>query len=139
MTAAKRYAKEHGYRHCRYYRDWYSYHVYIVDNTTTDRHDPNPPCIGYYTYLLTDEFDYWFASLDEMDDISSGHMEFIKNRKSDKIYWVESNSKGEHLFTFDKRKIFNLFRDYPYKLTAEQKEIFDRENPFWKDYFKDRQ
>ena len=32
-----------------------------------------------------------------------------------------------------------LFADYPYKLTAEQKAIFDRENPFWRDFFIDMQ
>lgn len=46
---------------------------------------------------------------------------------------------GEYLFTFDKQTIFNLFRDYPYKLTDEEKRIFDKENPYWKYFFKDRQ
>ena len=46
---------------------------------------------------------------------------------------------GHHLFSFDKKKIYNLFADYPHNLTAEEKEIFDKENPFWKDFFSDRQ
>lgn len=41
-------------------------------------------------------------------------------------------------FTFDKKKIFNLFADYPWKLTAGQKEIFDKENPYWVEFFADR-
>jgi len=41
-------------------------------------------------------------------------------------------------FSFDKKEIFNLFRDYPYKLTQEQKDIFNAENPYWADFFKDR-
>ncbi len=45
---------------------------------------------------------------------------------------------GEHLFSFDKKQVFNLFQDYHYKLTKEQKEIFDKENPHWKEFFKDR-
>lgn len=64
---------------------------------------------------------------------------FYKNNDTDQIWWVDNIEKvGEHLFTFDKKQVFNLFEDYPYKLTKEQKEIFDKENPFWKDFFKDR-
>jgi hypothetical protein len=56
-----------------------------------------------------------------------------------KVKWVSDRNKiGEHLFTFDGKKIFNLFRDYPHKLTKEQKEIFDSENPYWANFFKDR-
>ena len=46
--------------------------------------------------------------------------------------------KLTYIFSFDKKVKFNLFRDYPYKLTLEQKEIFDKENPYWADFFKDR-
>lgn len=45
---------------------------------------------------------------------------------------------GERFFTFDGITIFNLFRDYPYKLTPEQKEIFDEKNPYWADFFKEK-
>ena len=65
---------------------------------------------------------------------------FYKEHQNDQIWWVDDpESLGEHLFSFDKETIFNLFQDYPYKLTKEQKEVFDRENPYWKDFFKDRQ
>jgi len=53
--------------------------------------------------------------------------------------WIRNpEQKGERLFTFDGVKIFNLFEDYPYELTEEQKRIFDEVNPFWADFFKDR-
>lgn len=53
--------------------------------------------------------------------------------------WIKNpEQKGEFLFTFDGKQIFNLFRDYPYKLTKAQKEQFDAENPYWADYFKSR-
>lgn len=65
--------------------------------------------------------------------------DFFKNKSSDTIWWIANlDSKGEFLFSFDKKQIFNLFRDYPYKLTKEQKEIFDKENPYWKEFFKYR-
>ena len=36
----------------------------------------------------------------------------------------------------DRKTVFNLMTDYPEKLTPEQKEIFDKENPYWKVYFR---
>ena len=60
---------------------------------------------------------------------------FCKQQKNDTIWWVNNDAVGEMEFTFDKKQIFNLFRDYPWKLTPEQKEIFDRENPLWADFF----
>mgnify|MGYP003340441886 CR=1 FL=1 len=64
-----------------------------------------------------------------------------KNNPKDKIWWLDNGDevKGEWVFTFDKVTYFNMFADYPDKLTPEQKQIFDRENPFWADYFKDRE
>lgn len=66
--------------------------------------------------------------------------DFYKNNESDKVFWVDNiDTKGEHLFTFDKVNIYNLFADYPYKLTSEEKAIFDEENEYWRDFFSDRQ
>lgn len=57
-----------------------------------------------------------------------------------KCKWVsDRNYKGRMLFTFDGEQVFNLFRDYPHKLTPEQKRIFDEENPFWAEFFKNRE
>lgn len=64
---------------------------------------------------------------------------FYKENPSDLVWWVDtSDQDGLFLFSFDKEKVFNLFTDYPHKLTEQQKKIFNRENPFWADYFKDR-
>lgn len=65
--------------------------------------------------------------------------DFYKENENDKIWWVENlDSVGEFLFSFDKKKIYNLFKDYPHNLTKEEKEIFDRENSYWVEFFKDR-
>jgi len=65
--------------------------------------------------------------------------DFYKKNENDKIWWVDNiGTVGEHLFSFDKKQIFNLFRDYPYNLTKEQVEIFDKENPYWAEFFADR-
>lgn len=66
--------------------------------------------------------------------------DFIKNEPDDVIWWVDNpDQKGVWLFSFDKKDVFNMFRDYPAKLTKKQKEIFDKENPYWADFFKDRE
>lgn len=57
----------------------------------------------------------------------------------DVVWWLDNRDRiGECVFSFDKKTEFNLFRDYPHKLTSEQKEMFDKENPFWADFFKSR-
>jgi len=65
---------------------------------------------------------------------------FFKNKRSDKIWWLDTSEKvGEWIFTFDKKTLFNMFTDYPYKLTPEEKAVFDKENPYWAEFFADRQ
>jgi len=64
---------------------------------------------------------------------------FYKEKRTDKVWWKETpDTVGEWLFSFDKKTVFNLFSDYPYKLTPEQKELFDKENPYWAEFFEDR-
>ena len=78
-----------------------------------------------------------------------GYIEWKKERPDDKVWWgtifhgiSENDIKsgrvtnedindsigwGDHIFSFDKHKIYWLFRDYPDSLTSEEREIFDRE------------
>ena len=66
--------------------------------------------------------------------------EWYKENKGDKVWWKDvPDIIGEFIFSFDRETEFNLFADYPHKLTAEQKQIFDKENPHWVDFFSDRQ
>lgn len=51
---------------------------------------------------------------------------FYKNNKDDTIWWKEAEQIGVWEFSFDKKEVFNMFADYPYKLTQKQKEIFDK-------------
>lgn len=66
---------------------------------------------------------------------------WYKDNETDQIWWLDNGNErvGEFVFSFDKKKTYNLFADYPQKLTKEEKEIFDRENPFWVDFFAERQ
>ncbi len=66
---------------------------------------------------------------------------YVHNNEGDVIWWLEAPmpKDGEWIFSFDKQTDYNMFRDYPWALSREEKEIFDRENPFWADFFKDRQ
>ena len=65
--------------------------------------------------------------------------EFYKKKKGDKVWWVENpDLVGVFEFSFDRKKIYNLFADYPHNLSAEERAIFDSENPYWADFFKGR-
>ncbi len=67
-----------------------------------------------------------------------GNGRFYKENPSDKIWWLDDKSIGHWLFSFDRKKVYNMYRDYPHAMTPEEVRIFDRENPFWAEYFKDR-
>lgn len=58
-------------------------------------------------------------------------MIFEKENKNDVIYWIddEEDIEGKVLFSFDKKTVFNFWKDYPDKLTPEQIKIFQKENP----------
>ncbi len=61
---------------------------------------------------------------------------FIKKRQRPS-WWVNTVDRvGLYLFTFDRKKIYNLFSDYPHNLSPEEKKIFDEENPYWKKFFR---
>lgn len=74
--------------------------------------------------------------------------EFYKENPKNKMwkvnhYLIDDNKNieiilGEVLYSFDKKKIYNLWRDYPYNFTPKEKEIFDKENTYWKNFFKNR-
>lgn len=64
---------------------------------------------------------------------------WYKKSEDSQIWWLDNSDRtGEWVFSFDRKKEFNLFSDYPWELSAEQKKIFDEENPEWADFFSDR-
>ncbi len=62
---------------------------------------------------------------------------FYKENKNDRIYWLDTTEpiRGEILFSFDKKTVYNLFEDYPHKLSKNEQEIFAKEQPYWYDFF----
>lgn len=63
-----------------------------------------------------------------------------RRKPNDKVLWVHDTEQyGNHLISFDGVKVFNLFIDYPHNLTKEQKELFDKENPFWAEFLSDEE
>lgn len=86
------------------------------------------------------------------NSIRRGHDIYIfkKRNKKDQIYWVTHYVSytsgfddgdlmlGELLISFDHHNILSLWSDYPWKFTPEQKALFDKENPYWADFFERR-
>ena len=55
--------------------------------------------------------------------------DFYKRKPTDRVWWVDNRwQKGEMLFSFDRKKVYNLYQDYP-KLPPDLKAIFDKDNP----------
>lgn len=58
--------------------------------------------------------------------------EFYKENPEDKVWWVDDpETTGIMEISFDRRKVYNLFRDYPWNMTTEEVELFNKENPEW--------
>ncbi|MBQ3720247.1 MAG: hypothetical protein IJM92_15175 [Fibrobacter sp.] len=65
--------------------------------------------------------------------------EFYKENEGDVIWWVDYIDQcGLHAVSFDKKTILFLFKDYPHNFTPEQKVLFDKENPYWANFFSKR-
>lgn len=64
---------------------------------------------------------------------------FFHVNEGDRVWWTHDlENVGRFLFSFDKKKIYNLFGDYPSKLSEEELDIFNAENPYWVEFFSDR-
>lgn len=66
----------------------------------------------------------------------NSNFRFYKKKDNDKIWSVEEIGYiGKLLYSFNKKNIYNLWTDYPHNFTKEEKELFDKENPYWKEFF----
>ena len=61
---------------------------------------------------------------------------WYKENKNDRVWWLDNSDDvtGEFVISFDKKTQYNIFADRG-KMTAEQKAIFYKENPFWRKFF----
>lgn len=66
--------------------------------------------------------------------------QWYKDNETDTIWWLDNPEvRGEFIFSFDRVNKYNLFADYPHKLTEKEREIFDRDTEgYWKEFFSDR-
>jgi len=72
-----------------------------------------------------------------MVDKETRKISFYREKKSDKIWWVRYEEYvGFMAVSFDKKKILFLFEDYPQNFSKEEKDLFDKENPYWANFFK---
>ena len=61
---------------------------------------------------------------------------FSRENESDKVWWLDNYDEiGTLVFSFDRKKKYYLFRDYPHKLSVREWMIFNEENEYWKDFF----
>lgn len=62
--------------------------------------------------------------------------EFYKEKETDVIYWARDDKMlGQIFFSFDKKKLYNVHRDYPKNMTIKEVEIFDKEFPDIAEYY----
>lgn len=63
-------------------------------------------------------------------DIKDELEPFHKENKKDKIWWTgRIGIMGEHLFSFDKKKIYSVFPTGADDLSEEEAQILRKENP----------
>lgn len=64
--------------------------------------------------------------------------EFYKVDDENTMWSVRDGHIGPVLVSFDKKKIYNLWCDFPNEFTKDQIAIFKKEMPFWYNMLKSR-
>lgn len=70
----------------------------------------------------------------------SSNYTWYKQKETDTVEWADTRyQKGVMLFRFGPGgRVFNLFADYPEKLTPEELAVFNHDCPYWAEFFADR-
>lgn len=70
-------------------------------------------------------------------DVDRGeYSDFYKNDPKSRVFWIDHiDVIGEFLFSFDRKKVYNLFSDYPQALSPDEKDLFDHDQPYWANFF----
>ena len=65
---------------------------------------------------------------------------FYEDRITGRVWHVDLAEQiiGPILFTFDRKKIYNYWSDYPQNLTPEEIRIFEEDCPYWENFSKER-
>lgn len=74
------------------------------------------------------------------NDLTIPIASFYKDRISLRVWKVDLAKQiaGPMLFTFDRKKIYNFWSDYPQKLMPEEIEVFEEDNPYWANFHEHR-
>lgn len=84
--------------------------------------------------MAGDGVDWWGKSEATMKMVEELEGEFyFEKDEGGRFWWVRFDDRiGMLAFTFDRKKIYYYFSgDYPDRLTAEERRIFEEDCPFW--------
>ncbi len=60
---------------------------------------------------------------------------FRTHSANNRVWWTGLADGTSVIFlSFDKKNLYNIYRDVPQKLTEEQLKIFIEDEPFWADW-----
>lgn len=84
--------------------------------------------------IFDEENPDWVEYFDDRSEGINLLYRFWKDHENDRVWHAKKRwvwERGPIEFSFDRKKIYNFWTDYPWKFTPEEKEIFDKEQPYW--------
>ena len=133
ILEANKIAEEVGCDKAVYRGEWQGYKVY-----SPETEDGEIAYTGLPVMILVKDGKWRLTEGKEIFDCYHAvtKYRFYKKNPSDKVWWVDMGEDvtGILAISFDKEKIYYLYRDYN-KMTDEEKAIFNSENPFWDEFF----